>query len=246
MTSNTDDESCSSLDGCESARYKQYTLDQQKKKWRIMKRKDCDSELSSIGNSAVGGVEQGHDWNEQFDFKIERPAKVEYEWMKEKINVANALLFSLTPAASQLICKGRSYKEVIEIFVRRAGDIDEDGNGRIEVAWWEAKCAPGLVGRMYSGYRGRVPDWLPNRENTDKGFVGLSTFALPKLLRNALRCGTGLEDIDLVSCHFQMQVRRHRGLDIPCTKKLVNDKHSVLEEIAQTPWAKGGEDPKPC
>ena len=91
---------------------------------------------------------------------------------------------------------------------------------------------------------GRFPDWLPNRENTDKGFVGLSTFALPKWLRNALRCGTGLEDIDLVSCHFQMQVRRHRGLDIPCTKKLVNDKHSVLEEIAQTPWAKGGEDPK--
>ena len=66
------------MDGCESHRCKQYKLDTQKKKIN-MERKYCDSEPSSIGNSAVGGVEQGHDWNEQFDFKIERPAKVEYE-----------------------------------------------------------------------------------------------------------------------------------------------------------------------
>ena len=242
---NSDDDSCSSLDGYESPHHKQYKLDRKSQylcqRKRSMKRK-CDSESISVGGTQADGMEQGHEWNEQFGFNVERPAKVEYEWLKEKINVASALSFSLTPAASQLICKGRSYKEVIEIFVRRAGEIDEDGNGTIEVAWWQAKCAPGLAGRRYSGYRGKLPDWIPNRENTDKGFVGLSTFALPKLLRNVLRCGTGLEDIDLVACHFQMQLRRYE--DLPCTRRAVYDKQNVLSEISETQWGDGGDDPK--
>ena len=142
MTDNTD-ESCSSLDGCESPHHKRYKLE----KGNIeMKRKDCDSEPGSLGNSqhanrGIDGLELGHDWNEQFGFKVERPTKTQYESLKEQINVANALLFSLTPAAPHLICQGRSYKEVIEIFVCRAGDIDEDGNGTIHVAWWEVKCS---------------------------------------------------------------------------------------------------------
>ena len=124
--------------------------------------------------------------------------------------------------------------------------MDDDGNATIQVAWWEAKCVPGLIGRRYSGLKGKLPDWLPNRENCENGFVGISTFALPKLLRNALRCGTVLEDIDLVSCHFQMQLRRHSGVYLPCTRRLVNGKESVLAEISKTQWVMGGEDLKPC
>ena len=98
-----------------------------------MKRKGCDSEHSSCGhaqetqyaNRGIDGVGQGHGWHEQFGFKVARLTTVQYEWLKEPINVANAILCSLTPAASQLICKGRIYKEVIDISVRRAGDIDE-------------------------------------------------------------------------------------------------------------------------
>lgn len=100
-----------------------------------------------------------------------------------------------------------------------AGETDKDGNGTIEVAGWKVKCAPGPVGRRCSGYKGSVPDGLPNRENTCTRCVGLSTFALPKMIRNALRCGTGMDDIDMISCHVQMQLRKHRGLDIPCTNK---------------------------
>ena len=243
MTSDIDDtddiETLSSLNGDESPHHREHKLK------RGMKRKSDAASNNTQDTTSLGRetlAEQGHDWNEKFGFKVERPAKVEYAWLQEKINVANALLFSLTPAASQLICKGRSYKEVIEIFVRRAGEIDGDGNATIEVAWWEAKCAPGLVGRRYSGYRGKLPDWLPNRENTDKGFVGLSTFALPKILRNAFRCGTGLEDIDLVACHFQMQLRRYD--DLPCTWRAVHDKQDVLSEVSNTSWGQGGDDPK--
>ena len=121
-----------------------------------MKREERESEPGSTEGSqeSRGGVEQGHEWNDPFGFKIEGSAKAQYEWLQERITVSNALLFSSTPAASQLMFKGRSYKEVIEIFVRRAGEIDEEGKGTIEAAWWEVRCAPGLVGQMYSGYMG--------------------------------------------------------------------------------------------
>lgn len=73
-----------------------------------MKRMGCGSEPCSCGNSqetrdahrGIDGAEQGHDWKQ-------------HECLNEHNNVANALLFSLAPAASPLICKGRSDKEVI-------------------------------------------------------------------------------------------------------------------------------------
>ena len=141
MTFDIGEETCSSLDGNESPRHNQHKLQK-----RGMKRKERDSEPGSTEGSqeSQAGVEQGHEWNDQFGFKIERPAKAQYEWMQERINVCNALLFSSTPAAPQLMFKGRSYKEAVEICVRRAGEIDEEGNGTIEAAWWEVKCAPGL------------------------------------------------------------------------------------------------------
>ena len=124
MTSDIDDtddiETLSSLNGDESPHHREHKLK------RGMKRKSDAASNNTQDTTSLGRetlAEQGHDWNEKFGFKVERPAKVEYAWLQEKINVANALLFSLTPAASQLICKGRSYKEVIEIFVRRAGKL---------------------------------------------------------------------------------------------------------------------------
>ena len=239
-----DDGDVSSLDGYESPHHRRY------KEERLESARGCHSKVADASETCSTTVDtatsHGHEWNDGFGFKVERGSKVAYEWTSERINVSNSLMFATTPAACQLSYRGRSYKEIIEIFVRRTGDIDEDGNGTINVAWWEAKCAPGLVGRRYSGFRGKLPDWLPGRENCEKGFVGLSAFALPKLLRNALRCGTGLEDIDLVACHFQMQARRHSNLDIPCVRRLLHEKTVVLNEIDSSPWgmATQGEDAK--
>ena len=94
MTFDIGEETCSSLDGNESSHHNRHKLQK-----RGMKRKERDSEPGSVEDSQEtrSGVEQGHEWNDQFGFKIERPAKAQYEWMQERINVGNALLFLRLP-----------------------------------------------------------------------------------------------------------------------------------------------------
>ena len=78
MTFDIGEETCSSLDGNEGPHHNRHKLQK-----RGMKRKERDSEPGSSEGSqeSRGGVEQGHEWNDQFGFKIERPAKAHHEWM---------------------------------------------------------------------------------------------------------------------------------------------------------------------
>ena len=69
----------------------------------------------------------------------------------------------------------------------------------------------------------------------------MSPFALPRLLRQILRCGTDLDDCDLKVAHVQMQLRRHD--DMPVSKTYRDRRDERLKEIATTPWGlKAGED----
>ena len=90
MIIDIDEESCSPIEANDSPQHKR-----QKVEKRGMKRKASSSEPCSTGDSQETrpGLEQGHDWNDQFGFRVERAGKVQYEWLKERINVANALLF---------------------------------------------------------------------------------------------------------------------------------------------------------
>eukprot|EP00969_Alexandrium_andersonii_P342067 15120526-Alexandrium_andersonii.AAC.1 len=100
--------------------------------------------------------------------------------MDEVINVRSAMVFGATEAATQLKFKGRTYRDIVKIFVRRARDVDADGNGKIKVAWRESRSVGDLKTRRYSGFRGPPPAWLPSQEKTcDAGFLGLSAFGLP-------------------------------------------------------------------
>jgi hypothetical protein len=166
---------------------------------------------------------------------------IPYSFTEEKINVLNALRFSLLPEAQVLKVGDHTYSQIINTFIQRARNINEaTGEAFIWTAWWEPEKVCNLQTRRYSGIRGAVPEWLPKEEKcAPTGFQCLSPFALPKLLRQALRCGTDLDDCDLCLSHIQMQLRRLDGkFETPVTQAYFNNKDELIQYVLTTPWGK--------
>ena len=82
-------ESLSSLDGFESPCHHQLKLDKKAKKLP-------NTQSNGTLETKDTQTEQGHVWNDRFGFKVQRAAKVEYEWAIEKHNVPHALFFHNT------------------------------------------------------------------------------------------------------------------------------------------------------
>ena len=96
----------------------------------------------------------------------------------------------------------------------------EAGIGVITSAWWEPQHEVNWSGRRYSGVVGKAPTSMPVEEQAaPRGFAGLSPFALPRVLRQVLRCGTGIVDLDLNLSHLQVQI--HGNAEMPITRAIV-------------------------
>ena len=170
-----------------------------------------------------------------------------YHWTEEVINVCAMLEFACMPEASTLKVGTQSYREIIRIFVRRAREIDSKGLGKIWSAWWEPPMLGALMNRRYSGLKSPAARWLPPEEKAaPNGFSCLSPFALPRLLRQVMRCGTDLVDLDLKMSAVQCQLRRHvsSGVTLDKTKELYADRENKCEEARTSPFGqdKSGDD----
>ena len=118
----------------------------------------------------------------------------------------------------------------------------EAGIGVITSAWWEPQHEVNWSGRRYSGVVGKAPTSMPVEEQAaPRGFAGLSPFALPRVLRQVLRCGTGIVDIDLNLSHLQDQIHGNAdgNTEMPITRAIVLNRGDHLREILRSQWGVG-------
>ena len=162
---------------------------------------------------------------------------VAYKFTDELINVDVAMAFAEAGEAGARVFRGKTWSELIYIFCRRAREV-EAGIGVITSAWWEPQHEVNWSGRRYSGVVGKAPTSMPVEEQAaPRGFAGLSPFALPRVLRQVLRCGTGIVDLDLNLSHLQVQI--HGNAEMPITRAIVLDRDFHLREILRSPWGIG-------
>ena len=165
-----------------------------------------------------------------------------YEFTTERINVELAAAMAEFDVCKTKMCDGGlSWSEVLQIFVRRAQDVNKGGIGTITVAWWNRKGID--KGRRYSGIFGKPPPKTPLHElSSPSGFCCLSAFALPRGLKYILRTGTGAVDLDLRAAHTQMQLRRlsRAGrMDLAVkTREYYENRDEFLELLQESDWGR--------
>ena len=131
----------------------------------------------------------------------------------------------------------KSWAYVLDAFMARASNV-VNGVGEIVVIWREGKRTTelGMPSRRFSGITGMDPT-PPEVEveltKVPPCFAGLSAFALPRVLRFALRGGLGgrLVDLDQVNSHLThaLALAGRCGLDLPAVRLNVRARARSLE-----------------
>ena len=164
-----------------------------------------------------------------------------YQEMVEDINVMFSAQASMAPEMKEIYFRGRSYSVWLHFFCQRAFDLKGDF-GKVHVWNWESENELGLQGRRYSGLRGdggkvRVP-YTETLVPVDARCIG--PFMMPKMLKDILRMGLELDDLDLSIGHLQMFARRHKIPFDSTTSigRLILDADSLRQEIVDSGYGK--------
>ena len=159
----------------------------------------------------------------------------------ERVNIMMAAQFARMPQMKELYYRNRSYSVWLQLFAQRAFDI-VDGVGSVHVWYWESANELQLPGRRYSGLRaeGAKPR-LPYTETLVPADARcMSPFMLPSALKDILRMGLDLDDLDLSISHLQMFARRMK-IPFDATTvigKLVTNTEALRLELVQSEYGK--------
>ena len=138
--------------------------------------------------------------------------KITYIKKFETINIAMAVALVESGKYDNESFRGHPVNDVLRSFIKRAAPDDSGTFGTIEVWWWESANPIKVRGRRYSGLKGSPATGGPPGPRETKvahNLQCLSAFALSRELREALRVGVGIRDMDITVSHIVAFARRH-------------------------------------
>jgi len=148
-----------------------------------------------------------------------------YCYSEELINVRACLLIGGSVKARTTTVNGMSIRRWLGLFIYRARVFAKHEDRPfasvmpIKTAWRDVKhVGPAFKGRRVSGFRGEeVPIELSFESWVPKGFIGLSAFGAPKILKRIMRCGIdSIADIDQQGSYMAVQDERLNTPKVQC------------------------------
>ena len=156
----------------------------------------------------------------------------------ERINVMMAAMFATLPELQDMYYRGSSLVVWLQMFCKRAFDIDDKGIGSIHVWYWEGDNELGLEGRCWSGLRTEGGKCVVPYSETLVPFNArcVGPFMFPRILKDILRMGLNLDDIDMSISHMQCFAHRHKVADDTPIGQLVLNPDVLRAELVTSEY----------